>query len=343
MINHSLFLLPVLLVPFLAHADCPTELGQMLMVTMEEPADPLVGGVIMEGGAKPIRPSQVYRLIKKLQDHRDIPLFVAIDQEGGLVQHLRGEDGQATIPRASELKTIENAAKYGEIAAGQLETIGFNWNLGTMADIDLVPSDLRDAGRLYSSDPSTVAQMAMANIEPQIAKQIIPTLKHFPGHGRAAIDSHIGDARVNASEEEIKRTELFPFREVLRREKIPPAVMVGHIFLPQVAATKGLPSSLSYEIVTNWLRRELGHQGLIITDDLAMTPISKRYDQISALEAAILAGNDVLVNSDLKLKGQTKALKEICEHAEANPELRSRIQESAKRILEVKHQFGIIP
>jgi beta-N-acetylhexosaminidase len=161
------------------------------------------------------------------------------------------------------------------------------------------------------------------------------TLKHFPGHGDTASDSHYGAVSVEKTLQELEACELLPFRAGI--EAGAPCIMVGHISLPEVTGDT-LPATLSFEIVSCLLRGELGFEGLIITDSMSMGAITEHYDSAEAAVLALRAGVDVILMPQ-SLSGAVEGILEALESGELS---QTRIDESVLRILETKLRSGII-
>lgn len=229
-----------------------------------------------------------------------IPLIVATDQEGGWVRHVKGKTsvtpGNNAIGATGELY---DAYESGRLIASELRLLGINMNFAPVVDLFDDPKADLIGPRTFSSDPKTTSDLAIAFFHGQEASRVLSTAKHFPGHGRTGIDSHIYMPRINLSEEQLKRHELIPFA-ALAKEKIP-AMMSGHLNFPQITG-EGTSASLSPHVLKDLLRGEMGYDGLIITDDLLMGGAQKPgigYPHIIA--ECIRAGNDiVLISKDYK-------------------------------------------
>lgn len=329
-------------------ASCEDEFGQMLLVRM--PIHPKAGGVALfkwdfEGTTDK---ASVAQMIQKLQSNRSVPLFVATDHEGGLVQRLRPARGFTSIPSARDLGasgTPEDVYRYGRIAGQELREVGVNMNLGPVADIAWKGNGvINSTGRAYSESGDKVAEYVLANVQSLAQEKIIPTLKHFPGHGTTVEDSHAVTAIVKRSKQELLKNDLLPYITVAQSEW-PAMVLVGHLALPNAGLKDGkIPASLSHEVVTGWLKNEIGFKGLIMTDDMAMGGVRKYYSFEDASKKAVLAGIDILsLGRGVSLQTQSNIIKSVCAEASRNPKMRARIQESYQRILEYKRRFEILP
>ena len=239
---------------------------------------------------------QVKQLCSDLQKYAKGHLLIGIDQEGGSVTRLRTQDGfpktlsaQASA-EAGEKSVVENAL----IIAQELSEAGINLNFAPCVDVNTNPNCpiIGKLGRSFSSDPVVVAQYARLWIDVHQKEGIVSCLKHFPGHGSATGDTHLGLVNVTKTWQE---SELEPYRELIDGG-IVEMVMVAHV-INQKLGDK-LPASLSPTIIKDKLRNELGFNGVVVTDDLAMGAIAKQYGFEEALKMAILAGCDMLCLSN---------------------------------------------
>ncbi len=241
-------------------------------------------------------PSQLKQLCTDLQKYAGGNLLIGVDQEGGNVTRLRTKDG---FPAT---KSAEASAQAGDKAveenvntiATELNEAGINLNFAPCVDVNVNPQCpvIGRLGRSFSSDPDQVVHFARTWITLQRKQGVISCLKHFPGHGSAKGDTHAGLVDVtNTWQEE----ELLPYRELIGSGEVD-MVMVAHVVNKQFG--DNLPASLSPLVVTEKLRNELGFNGVVATDDLAMGAIAKQYGFEEALKMAIQAGCDLLCISN---------------------------------------------
>jgi beta-N-acetylhexosaminidase len=291
-------------------------IGQMLIVgftgtTPDEPATQrlagqihagLVGGVIfMEHNIK--SSGQVSRLAalfheasRETSKSAQLPLLVAVDQEGGGVQRLAREKGFGSYPSAEELGRGNDPHKayltYKDMA-DELVANGFNFNLGPVVDLNRNANSPTIAGkaRSYSADPQRVIAYAKAFCFAHKDAGVLTALKHFPGHGSAAGDSHVDLVDLSPTWTD---AELDPYR-IMVRDKVGDAVMVGHVYHPEFSDGKKIPASLSAMAIQRQLRGKLGYGGVVITDDLDMAAIRKNYGFDEGLTRAVEAGSDILL------------------------------------------------
>ncbi|MCL1939896.1 MAG: glycoside hydrolase family 3 [Desulfovibrionaceae bacterium] len=287
---------------------------------------------------------QVAALTALLQKDAPVPLFVGVDQEGGKVRRFKEEHGFAASPSAAELgrgspgTTRTEAARMG----AALHAVGVNLNFAPVLDMNVNPQSpaIGALGRSFSAHPDHVAAHGRAFAEGLASAGVIPCYKHFPGHGSARHDTHLGLADVTAT---WTPEELEPYRRILPHT--PPAmIMPGHI----VHREKGgeLPASLSPRIITGLLRGSLGWQGVVITDDLQMRAVEDTYSMKEAVRLAVLAGADILLfGNNLRHDPQEgrKAHAALVELVREGSIPESRIRESYTRIMTLKAAAGLRP
>ena len=243
-----------------------------------------------------VSPEQLKMLTRALRDAADIPLWVAIDQEGGRVQRLRPARGFAeNYPSARVLGRgdVEVTREVAERMGRELKEMGIDVNFAPVADVD-VNSDSPVIGgieRSFSDDPYVVARHIIAFSEGLKNAGIIPSLKHFPGHGSADADTHLGTADVTLTWIE---EELLPYRLAFEGG-FQGSVMSSHVFHEKLDPQ--FPASLSYKITTGLLRGELGWNGLIFTDDLHMGALMLYYSIEEIIYRSVYAGADILIFS----------------------------------------------
>lgn len=242
--------------------------------------------------------AQVKGLLDLFRDGGTAPLL-AIDHEGGIVQRLTDAHGMSRLPAARDvaasLSPDEAYALYAR-AGRELAALGFDINLGPVVDIDAPDNPAIGVfGRAYGTEPDRITAYAQAFLAGFSAAGILCAAKHFPGHGLAVSDSHEGAADISASWTE---AELEPFARLIASPTAPPLMMMGHLRLDPVAPD-GRPATISTPIVTGLLRRRLGYQGVVVTDDLDMKAVSDLMGRKEAVVQAIAAGCDLLMFKNL--------------------------------------------
>jgi beta-N-acetylhexosaminidase len=279
---------------------------------------------------------QVKALTAQLQSVANIPLLIAVDQEGGPVNRFQRIVGD--LPSASALTSPDQARERGANDARYLHDLGFNLNLAPVVDVGTSNPEL--AGRTFGSDPSRVATYAGAYLDGlQQSNQVTATLKHYPGLGATSTDPHLGLPVLNRSRPDWERIDLEPYRELLDQHDVR-AIMVSHEMIP--AVDKDYPSSLSPATVTGVLRDELGFQGVVVTDSLYMGALNAHWSVPQAAVLAVIAGADLIIGPD---GPQTVSLTKDAFHQalDSGKLTQARIDQSVQRVLLMKIKMGVIP
>lgn len=275
----------------------------------------------------------------------DIPPFITIDQEGGLVERLTRDVGFAEVPSpenvAQQMNVNHAQALYGGMAQGLAEW-GFNVNFGPVVDLDVNPANpvIGRFGRAFSSDPEIVADYAEAFISAHNAAGMLTALKHFPGHGSSAADSHEGFVDISKS---WSAAELEPFQHLIAANRVD-MVMTGHLFADVGLGgdSQQVPASLSAQWIDGQLRGQLGFNGVVVSDDMEMGAIRGIYSFEDAIIAAVNAGVDILLfsntaNNRTSLAAEVQAV--LVAEAERDPAFRARIEQSYERIIALKSRL----
>ncbi len=266
-------------------------------------------------------------------------LIVAIDQEGGPVKRLPDKDGYAPLPAGWAIGAMpaKDAEIVGKVAAEELRAVGINMNLAPVADVQTVISNPVMDRRTFGSFPENVALKASAYATGLQSNGVISVLKHFPGHGDAD-DSHTLLPVIDYSRERVNQL-LEPFKTGIKSGV--EAIMIGHLVYPSLDPEKR-PASLSQPIVTGMLRKELGFQGLIMTDAMDMGAIVDHYAKDKASVMAVIAGIDMIVTGPhMPAGGQYIMYRALIDAVQNGTIPESRIDESALRILNLKEKYGI--
>jgi len=223
-----------------------------------------------------------------------IPPFLSIDEEGGSVSRLPSDIANLPGARTMMKKNVLNLTyEEGRAIGYALDDYGFNMNFAPVLDVDNGKSGSVIGSRSFSTDPQVVAELGVLMARGMEEHGVIPVVKHFPGHGDTAVDSHAGTPIVKHAMDRLNTVELYPFAYAIERDI--PAIMVGHIILSKVNAK--VPSTLSYAVMTGLLRHQLKFDGVIVTDDLGMGAISADHTQAEAAVLSIKAGADIVMIS----------------------------------------------
>lgn len=339
-------------------ADLDTMIGQMLMAGFRgysvNESSPIVnditrrhlGGVILfdydvaRGVARRNikSPKQVKSLISSLTRHASIPLLVAVDQEGGRVQRLKAEYGFVETASAHDLGQAGDDAvtSAADIVGVQLAELGFNVDFAPVADVNVDPDSpaIGKIGRSFSASPKRVARCDALFLEGLRQHGILGVLKHFPGHGSAGTDSHLGLTDVTDT---WSPEELIPYRKLAGKARM---IMTAHIFNANL--DPDYPATLSEKVITGLLRDDIGFDGVVVTDDMNMKAITAHYGQAEAIRLAIEAGADILLfgnNLVYDPEVVTKAHATIRELVDGGTISHDRIRDSYERIMRLKAEL----
>lgn len=274
----------------------------------------------------------------------DLPPFVTLDQEGGAVERLTKDVGFRKVPSASTVaarNSADGAEKiYAEMAKG-IAAEGFTVNFGPVADLNTNPNNqiIAKFGRSFSADPDKVAAYDKAFIAAHHSAGLITALKHFPGHGSSTADSHEGFVDITKT---WAPAELEPYKSLIA-DRIVDMVMVGHLYHADYAeADEQTPASLSPRWIDGVLRKELGFDGVVISDDLEMGAIRDHFTLKQTVTKAVRAGVDVLLFSntaDYRIGLSREVLDILLAEAEADPAFGKRIEQSYARIVALKQRI----
>ena len=266
-----------------------------------------------------------------------IPLFVATDQEGGWIRHVKGETsvtpGNMAIGAAGYPVDAWYSAYY---ISREIKALGINMNFAPSVDLFTDRASSIIGPRSFGDDPERAGILGAAFSAGSIAAGVIPTAKHFPGHGDTDGDSHVKLPEIDIDEKTFTHRELVPF-EYLVKQKIP-AIMSGHLSFPKIDAS-GAPASLSKYFLTDLLRTKLGFDGLIITDDMMMNGDTLYAGSLTnAFYLAITAGNDILISSTTARLNEPLWTVNL-ERMKTDNAFRDRVKDAAYRVLKAKLDY----
>ena len=290
-----------------------------------------IGGLIIFAG-------DVYEtshLTNFLQEKARVPLLIAADFEWGAAMRINGTTLFPPLMALGATGSDEMAYEMGKITAIEGRALGIHMTYAPVVDVNINPDNPVISARSLGERPETVGRLAAAFIRGCQENGMIATAKHFPGHGDTALDSHNLMPSINADINRLEQVELFPFAEAIRAGV--EAVMTAHLFVPALDPTPGLPATLSPLILTDLLRKKMGFKGLIVTDAMTMGGVTTAFSAQEAALKSVQAGVDmVLLPPDLP--GVIYALVRAVREG-AIPE--SRIDDSARRVLELKARLGL--
>ena len=301
-----------------------------------------LGGVILYGG-NILNPVQLKNLTSQLTQLSKIPLFIATDQEGGQVARLTKSNGFDYTYSEYRLGTIfasidSTRAQASEMAQW-LSSSGISIDFAPVVDVDVNPNSpaIGYYQRSYSPNPMTVSDYSAAFIDEMHKQNIITTLKHFPGHGSATTDSHLGITDITNTWAD---SELIPYQQLIA-DNYSDLIMVGHLFNEHLDSL--YPASLSNNVITGLLRNKLGYKGVVITDDMLMGAISKYYTFSKAIELAVNAGDDILLfAANLGVNSETivdSVINIISQKVVAGAISESLIDSAYNRIMNLKQKY----
>lgn len=295
-----------------------------------------VGGIAFFG-KNIVSREQVIKYINDLQNNSKYTLFIGADEEGGLVRRLSyNEDmGVAKFPNMREIQNTKDAFNVGATLGKEMKDLGFNLDFAPVADVQTNPDNKIIGNRAFSTDAKEASKMVEAVVKGFLKENFSSTLKHFPGHGDTLKDSHIGIASSDADLNTLLNREMLPFETGIKAGA--DFVMTGHISLPNILSNH-MPATMSKEIITGILRDTLNFKKIIITDSLEMKAILNYYKTDEIITNCIMAGIDVLLMPK-NLEEYFTRLKRMIIDEKIKEE---RINESTKRILDVKVERGII-
>ena len=256
------------------------------------------------------------------------PLFIGIDQEGGAVARM--EDQLIKVPPAEELgkEPIEQAVSLAKQSGTELKDLGFNINFAPVADLGLT------YGRSFSTNPDEAVRYASAVGKAYDEAGLWYSYKHFPGIGKTDVDLHADTSVVPVSKETLLNEDTKVFVDLIKQSKPNTyAIMVSHAMYPQIDAEH--PSSLSKAIITDWLRKDMGYNGVVVTDDMDMGALAKHYTFGDMAVQSILAGSDILLVCH-EYEHMQEAYNGLMKAVKDGRISKERLDESVKRILLMK-------
>ena len=316
--------------------------GQLINVRANQPNKPYltevqalidkynVGGVtFFRTDAEPL-----LRQVNEWQEAAQTPLMVAIDGEWGLGMRI---NGSISYPYQMTLGAIQNQELIEEMGAQiaeQCRRLGINIDFAPDIDVNNEPSNPVIGMRSFGEDPKEVAERGAKYALALQNNGVLPTMKHFPGHGDTKTDSHETLPKVDKKLKEIESTELYPFEYLIDQGVA--GAMVGHLYMPALQPEHKLSSSISYNVITGWLKQKMGFDGIIFSDAMEMKGAYEGIDPDSVGLKAIMAGVDVVlmpINPEITIQNIVNQLD--------NKEVGDRVEESCKKVLRYKYRLGL--
>lgn len=307
-----------------------TRAGEMTEKSLKEYP---VGGLIYFS-ANLESQDQTKEMISNSQKYASTPLFISVDEEGGDVARAGEKLGTKTFKPMYEYKDQGETVAHdnAEVIASNLRAFGFNMDNAPVADVLSNPANSVIGSRAYSDDYAQAATLVKSAVKGFHDGGVICVLKHFPGHGNTEEDSHDGLAYVKASVEELKKNELQPFKAGI--EAGADMVMVGHLVVDEL--DPGVPATLSSKVVPELLRKELGYNGIVITDSMSMGAITQDHETI--VKGLFAADVDIILQPD-NLDSYIDAIENLLESGDITQQ---QIDAKVKKILTLKYSKGIM-
>ena len=274
-------------------------------------------------------------LLNEFQGKSRIKMMIGIDGEWGLFQRFPAAH---KFPWAMTLGAIQDNSLIYEMTskiAEDCKRLGIYWDFAPVVDVNTNPSNPIIGNRSFGSDINNVISKGLAYAQGLQDHGVLASMKHFPGHGDTNTDSHLDLPVVSHNLERLNSVELAPFKALL--DKKIGGVMVAHLYVPTLEKKKGIPASVSYEIITNLLKNTYQYKGLIITDALNMNAIAKKFSPGEIDLRAFKAGNDIMLFSQDVPSGKA-LIKSAFEKGEISE---NRLAESVKKILKTKFLLGL--
>ncbi|BAP29744.1 B-glycosidase [Chryseobacterium sp. StRB126] len=292
--------------------------------------DKIGGLILMQDDA-----AREINLVNEFQQKSKIPLMIGMDAEWGLFQRIATAH---KFPWAMTLGAIQDKNLVYQMSAKIAEDchrMGINWDFAPVVDVNTNPNNPIIGNRSFGSEVDNVISSALSYSNGLQDNNILAAIKHFPGHGDTNTDSHLDLPVVSHTIERLNSTELAPFKALM--DKGIGGVMVAHLYVPSLESEKGIPASVSKNIITRLLKDKLGYKGLIITDALNMGAVANKYKPGELDAMAFKAGNDIMLFSQGVSEG-----KKLIQKAIDNKEIsQSRVEESVKKILLTKYFLGL--
>lgn len=314
-----------------------------------------LGGVILFA-ENVVGTEQTVRLIDGLQNASpELPLFITIDQEGGIVTRLQTGTNLPGNMALGATESEKYAYQTGKIIGEELSSLGVNVNFGPSLDVNNNPENPVIGVRSYSSNPDLVSKLGIQTIKGLQRQNVAATAKHFPGHGDTATDSHYGLPLVTHDKDRLHAVELLPFQNAI--DEGVDMIMTAHVQFPAFDDTTYIskkdgqeilvPATLSKKVLTGLLREEMEFEGVIVTDALNMKAISDNFGQEEAVVLALKSGVDIAlmpaqVNSLEMEKNLASVYNAVLEAIESGDLPMEQVNASVERILKLKEKRGIL-
>ncbi|UKS27614.1 beta-N-acetylhexosaminidase [Paenibacillus sp. HWE-109] len=280
---------------------------------------------------------QLTNSLKKTNASNKLPLWIGVDEEGGRVTRL--PDELIKTPTSKEIGSkgsTKFAYNIGHLLGKELNAYGLNMDFAPDLDVNSNPNNPVIGDRSFGSNASIVSSQGIQVMSGLQSQQVVSVVKHFPGHGDTSVDSHIGLPIVQNDLARLRKLELVPFAEAIKHQA--DAVMVAHILLPKVDPDN--PASMSKTIMTDMLRKEMGFQGLIMTDDMTMGAITTNYGLGEAAVKSVLAGANIVMvgHEPANVMKVINALREAVRSGRIPVDM---IDQSVNQVMKLKQKYHL--
>lgn len=286
-------------------------------------------------------PQQLKALTSAMQaaaarSRQGLPLAISIDQEGGTVVRMDGPSGYTHFPGNMALGAADDETltyRAARVMATEMRSVGINWNYAPVLDVNNNPLNPVIGVRSYGSSPALVAKHGVAAVRGYQAGGVAACGKHFPGHGDTNVDSHLALPVISHDRARLSAVELAPFKAAI--EAGLDSIMTAHVFFPSLEPAPNLPATLSQNVMTGLLRKDLGFDGVITTDCLEMKAIADNFTPVEVVQLAVDAGVDALLVSHT-WETQMAMYEALVDAVRGGRISEERVAESAHRIVRMK-------
>lgn len=325
------------------------KIGQMIMIGMDTNyiTDRIktmitkykIGGIILyrKNFSTYDKMLELIEQLKKLNKCNKVPLFIAIDQEGGRVNRMPQEI--ANLPSANKLALQENdflVEKSAELTGELLKKSGFNLNFAPVLDIKNFSNEHAIGDRCFGNDKNNVSKYGIITMKALQKQGIISVIKHFPGHGSTTKDSHYFLPIITKKIKDLEIEDMYPFEQAIKNGA--DCLLVGHLLLKNITGL--YPASLSRTFISKFIRKKYKYNGVIFTDDLKMRAIKFLYGSVNSVVKAFNAGNDIIIFR-FSQDEEKNAIEKILKLVYSGKIKESRINRSVKRILNLKKKYNV--
>lgn len=326
------------------------KIGQMLMVGVNgtkpgSDADKLIkqdhaGGIILYGSniQSPAQTVQFTNQLKALNtsSHNPIPLFISVDEEGGLVDRMPSPI--LKLPSSKQVGKVDDAKfsyQVGQTIGNELDDLGFNMDYAPVLDVDAHPGKSVIGSRSLGSNPDEVSHLGVEIMNGIQSQNVVSVIKHFPGYGSIEMDAHKDLPSIQYGLDQLQKVDWVPYKNAIANGA--DAVMVTHLLVPQLKTV--YPASMSHKIITDMLRTKLGYQGVVMTDDMTMGAIENHYNIKTAAVRAVQAGADIVMVA-FDQNQQEDAYQALKQAVTDGTISKTRIDDSIYRIVQLKQKYN---